>query len=184
MATPTSADRLSQPGCPRLRRFSSHNRWTPADAQQYFGTGFLTRIDTTKSGSASLIYSTYLGGDGANNANLLDFGDAVTGVAVDTSNNAYLTGVTASTGTSFPTDECVSGRSESGQHRAAARSSRASTQRNSTQRLWCIRRIWKAPRSMQVWRIALGPNNVAYVTGTTESSDFPTTTRSIPDNAA
>ncbi len=30
------------------------------------GTGFLTRIDTTKSGSASLIYSTYLGGNGAN----------------------------------------------------------------------------------------------------------------------
>ena len=68
-----------------------------------FGTGFLTRIDTTKSGSASLVYSTYLGGDGANQANFLDFGDAVSGVAVDTSNNAYLAGVTASTGTSFPT---------------------------------------------------------------------------------
>ena len=76
------------------------------------GTGFLTRIDTTKSGSASLVYSTYLGGDGANQANFLDFGDAVSGVAVDTSNNAYLAGVTSIHRTMFPSDERVPGNSQ------------------------------------------------------------------------
>lgn len=53
---------------------------------------FVAKIDTTMSGDASLIYSTYLGGSG------YDEGD---GIAVDGSGNAYVTGYTAST--DFPT---------------------------------------------------------------------------------
>ena len=53
---------------------------------------FVTKIDTTKSGAASLVYSTYLGG------NRLRNGD---GIAVDGSGNAYVTGYTGST--DFPT---------------------------------------------------------------------------------
>ena len=53
---------------------------------------FITKIDTTQSGNASLIYSTYLGGD------LYDYGY---GIAVDGSGNAYVTGYTYST--NFPT---------------------------------------------------------------------------------
>ena len=49
--------------------------------------GFIVSIDTTKSGSASKIYSVVLGGSGA---------DAAYGVAVDSSNNAYVGGTTAS----------------------------------------------------------------------------------------
>jgi hypothetical protein len=51
-------------------------------------TGFLARIDPTKSGTQSLIYSTYLGGSTH---------DVVLGVAVDSTFNAYLIGYTAST---------------------------------------------------------------------------------------
>jgi hypothetical protein len=50
-------------------------------------TSFLTRIDTTKSGGASLIYSTYIGGE------VFDFGIAI---ALGPSNVAYATGATSS----------------------------------------------------------------------------------------
>jgi hypothetical protein len=48
---------------------------------------FVTKIDTTQSGAASLIYSTYLGGESS------DYGS---GIAVDSSGNAYVTGDTYS----------------------------------------------------------------------------------------
>ncbi len=54
--------------------------------------GFLAKLNPAGSGSADLLYSTYLGSSGS------DFGD---GVAVDSSGNAYVTGRTNSTG--FPT---------------------------------------------------------------------------------
>ncbi|MFC2156120.1 SBBP repeat-containing protein, partial [Acidobacteriota bacterium] len=54
---------------------------------------FVSRIDTTRSGAASLIYSTYLGGR--------PYQDYGTGIAVDGSGNAYVTGYTRSS--DFPT---------------------------------------------------------------------------------
>jgi hypothetical protein len=56
-----------------------------------FSDAFVAKIDTTKSGSASLVYSTYLGGSDA------EGGGAV---AVDSSGNAYVTGYTQSS--NFP----------------------------------------------------------------------------------
>ncbi len=53
---------------------------------------FVTKIDTTKSGVASLVYSTYLGGG---------LGDLGVGIAVDAAGSAYVTGSTTST--NFPT---------------------------------------------------------------------------------
>ena len=54
--------------------------------------GFIARIDTTKSGSAGLIYSTYIGGA---------LGDFCAAVAVDPQGNAFVTGETQSP--NFPT---------------------------------------------------------------------------------
>ena len=66
---------------------------TTAGAAQTANAGdfdaFVTKLDATGSG---LVYSTYLGGSGA------DFGD---GIAVDGADIAYLTGATVST--DFPT---------------------------------------------------------------------------------
>jgi len=63
------------------------------------GDAFLTVVDTTRSGSSSLVYSTYLGGDGAGY-----FGDMGLGVATDGSGNAYIVGQTTSDGSGpFPT---------------------------------------------------------------------------------
>jgi hypothetical protein len=57
----------------------------------YLRDAFVTKINTTLSGSASLIYSTYLGGTGI---------DGGTGIAIDSSGNIYVTGYTSST--NFP----------------------------------------------------------------------------------
>ena len=66
------------------------------------GNGFVARIDTTQSGTSSLVYSTYIGG-GGNTSNWL--GDVALDVAVDSSGYAYVTGQTGSDGstTPFPT---------------------------------------------------------------------------------
>jgi hypothetical protein len=53
---------------------------------------FLAKIDLTKSGPASLVYFTYIGGTGS---------DTSTGMALDAAGNVYLTGYTASA--DFPT---------------------------------------------------------------------------------
>jgi hypothetical protein len=56
-----------------------------------FGDAFVTKLNTNLSGAASLVYSTFLGGNGD------DEGD---GIAIDSSGNVYVTGTTTST--SFP----------------------------------------------------------------------------------
>ncbi|HEV2177697.1 MAG TPA: SBBP repeat-containing protein [Terriglobia bacterium] len=58
-----------------------------------FSDAFVTKINPTASGAASLIYSTYLGGSNS------DFGN---GIAVDSGGNAYVTGSTSSV-SDFPT---------------------------------------------------------------------------------
>ncbi len=148
-----------------------------------FGTGFLTRIDTTKSGGASLIYSTYLGGDGANQANFLDFGDAVFGVAVDTSNNAYLSGVTASTGTSFPTMNAFQGSAVAANMDGGAFVTRIDTTKANAASL-IYSTYLEGSTFDAALAIALGPNNVAYVAGSTDSLDFHTTTGAFQTTGA
>lgn len=61
------------------------------------GITFVARLDTTKSGAASLPFSSYLGGsvfDYSNFASELNNGDAGTGIAVDSDGNIYVGGTT------------------------------------------------------------------------------------------
>ena len=152
------------------------------------GNAFVTRIDTTKSGSASLAYSTYLGGSGANaTSSTLGFGEQAQGIAVGSSENAYITGITTST--DFPmTSPTPNGYQTTAPGAVAvgtAFMSRIDTSGT------------KAPAASLVYStylggndnlhldyglaIALKPNStVAYVTGTTESLDFPTFPTAAP----
>ncbi len=57
-------DTFSNPGAPGSGGFAVTAGAFQATPQNTFGTAFLTRIDTTQSGNAGLIYSTYLGGNG------------------------------------------------------------------------------------------------------------------------
>ena len=70
---------------------------TAPDCVKY--TGFLSAFDTTKSGAASLVYSTFLGGTEVAGSNTPM--QQVLGLAADSANNVYVTGVT--TAVDFPT---------------------------------------------------------------------------------
>src|SRR5579862_504505 len=137
------------------------------------GNAFLTRIDTTKSGDAGLIYSTYLGGNGANSANFLGFGDQISGLAVDGANNAYVAGETSST--DFPTVNAFQGSANPSNMEGGAFVTRIDTTKANAASL-VYSTYLEGSTFEAALGIALGPNNVAYVTGTTNSSDFPTTT--------
>ena len=80
---------------------SSNFPTTSGAFQTAFGGGqsnaFVAKLDPTKSGSASLVYSTFLGGSG--DENLQDFLRDI--LAVDFNGSAYVTGTTTST--DFPT---------------------------------------------------------------------------------
>jgi hypothetical protein len=68
----------------------------------YDSEAFFAKINPTLSGSASLLYASYLGGDG----------DEASGIAVDSAGNAYVTGMTSSS--NFPTTSGAFQRSYGG----------------------------------------------------------------------
>jgi len=70
-----------------------------ANASMILGPrAFVAKFDPTQSGAASLIYGTYLGGTGGISGSATDSG---TGIAVDSADNAYITGQAGSP--NFPT---------------------------------------------------------------------------------
>jgi Bacterial Ig-like domain (group 3)/MBG domain (YGX type)/Beta-propeller repeat len=66
---------------------------TPDNGDCIGYTGFLSAFDTTQSGSASLVYSTYIGGTETAAGNSPQ--TQVNGLAADSSNNVYVTGFTS-----------------------------------------------------------------------------------------
>ncbi len=66
---------------------------------------FIAKLDPTKSGAASLIYATYLGGSGDPSSKGSD-GDFASGIAVDGDGEAYIAGGTYSL--NFPNPNCGS----------------------------------------------------------------------------
>ena len=137
-----------------------------------FGTAFLTRIDTTKVGAASLIFSTYFGGNGADEANLLNYGDEAWGVATDSSQHAYLVGATSSTdspATFITSATAYQPAPPAGNTQSSVFVSNIDTTAGSL-----VYSTYLAGSTADLGlAIALGPSNVAYVTGTAFSIDFP-----------
>ena len=68
----------------------------------------MAKFDTTKTGAASLVYSTYLGGKGCSTSPCTTGhdGDQGTGIAVDANGDAYISGLTYSK--NFPNPNCGS----------------------------------------------------------------------------
>jgi Beta-propeller repeat len=142
------------------------------------GSAFLTRIDTTKSSTASLIYSTFLGGDAANNT-FEGFGDFGFGVAVDTSNNAYVAGITTSSTNTFPTTaSALQGQANASNTEGGAFFSKINTAGSGATAL-----VYSTYLEGDVLdegnAIAIGPGGVAYIAGDTFShttaGNFPVT---------
>jgi Cep192 domain 4/Beta-propeller repeat len=141
----------------------------PSNAE---GTAFLTRIDTTKVGAASLIFSTYFGGNGANWANGLGYGDNAWGVATDSSQHAYLVGDTSSN--DAPATFITSGTAYQPTPPAGNTQSSVFVSNIDTTAGSLVYSTYLAGSTFdQGFSIALGPNDAAYVTGSTASTDFP-----------
>jgi hypothetical protein len=115
---------------------------------------FITKINAT--GSA-LVYSTYLGGSGS------DFGY---GIAADSSGNAYVTGTTSST--NFPTANAIQSNLDGPSDDVFI------TKMNATGSSLAYS-TYVGGRGADVGKgIAVDSSGNAYVTGYTESTDFPT----------
>lgn len=146
------------------------------------GNAYLVRIDTTQSGTASLVYSTYLGGSG-DFALSTGTGEEAFGVAVDSSSNAYLTGTTSSL--DFPAST-ANGGPNNGYQVVAPPSivngtvfvAKINTAATGAASLTYASYLGGDSTSVGDFgaAIAVGPGNVAYVAGSTSSIAFPTTT--------
>lgn len=156
--------------------FRTKNAFQSAPASgSNIGTAFVARIDTTLTGDSSLIYSTYLGGNAANagTAGSLGYGDQAFGVAADSAHNAYVVGATTSNDSVFiTTGTAYQSAPPAGNVLGSAFLSKIDTTQTGAASL--VYSTYLAG-SMEDHgnAIALGPANVAYITGTTNSTDFP-----------
>jgi hypothetical protein len=131
------------------------------------GNAFLTEINpSAASGPASLVFSTYLGGSGTGNPSLtFPFGDYAFGVVLGGNNEVFIVGTTTST--NFPVhgtqvDPC--------RNTASAFISEINVATPAVTYSTCL----GGTTGDLGEAIALGPNNLVYLTGQTFSSDFPT----------
>lgn len=126
---------------------------------------FVTKIDPTQSGTASLLYSTYLGGSNQ---------DRGEGIAVDSSGYAYVTGHTIST--DFPTLNQYQG-AQGGWDSFVTK---LDTTQSGTASL-----LYSTYVGGSDWDygndIAVDNSGCAYVTGHTYSTDFPTQNQYMTD---
>jgi len=137
------------------------------------GNAFLTVVDTTRSGSSSLVYSTYLGGDGAGY-----FGDIGLGVAADGSGNAYIVGQTTSDGAGpFPTSSGAYQATLNGASGNAFLTEIATTKSGASSLVYSTYFGGTANGSFgdSADAVALDPSGHVYIAGYAESSNFPTT---------
>jgi hypothetical protein len=118
---------------------------------------FITKIDPRKTGSASLVYSTYVGGIGVD----------ATGIAVDATGNTYIVGSGASPG-DYPTTPGAFQTSTS----ASASGAAFVTKMNPTGSALVYSTFLGSGGPTAV---AIDPDGNAYVTGGTSAADFPTT---------
>jgi len=121
---------------------------------------FVTKLSSSGN---TLIYSTYLGGSS------FDYG---TGIAVDSSNNAYITGTTASS--DFPTQNPFQGSHAGGVDGEVGGGDIFVTKLSSSGNTLSYSTYLGGSGIDFGGGIAVDSSNNAYITGSTRSSDFPT----------
>ncbi len=142
------------------------------------GSAFLTVINTKASGAASLGYSSYLGGDGANSGTAANtFADSGFGIALDSNNHAYITGTTSST--NFP-HSTTNFQSASANTVFTAFISEFDTTKSGAASLVYSTYLGGSGAGDFGTSIDVqSGTTVAYVTGSTNSTDFPTTSGAL-----
>ncbi|HEX7333207.1 MAG TPA: SBBP repeat-containing protein [Pyrinomonadaceae bacterium] len=123
---------------------------------------FVTRLNP--SGSAPLVYSTFVGGNSS---------DAGLGIALDSSGNAYVTGFTFST--NFPTTVGAFDVTHGGFFNGFVRADAFVTKLNLSGSTLVYSTFLGGTDSESGLGIAVDTSGSAYVTGDTSSFDFPTT---------
>jgi Beta-propeller repeat len=149
---------------------SSNFPTTSGAFQATFGGGrtdaFIAKLDPTKSGSASLVYSTFLGGSG--DENFQNFLRDI--LAVDSAGNAYVTGTTTST--NFPTVNPIQATAGGGFDAYVAKLNAAGS--------GLIYSTYLGGSGDDFGRgIAVDSSGNVYVTGQTSSANFPVTSNSF-----
>jgi ASPM-SPD-2-Hydin domain-containing protein/beta-propeller repeat-containing protein/HYDIN/CFA65/VesB family protein len=152
---------------------------TPATAiqtaGQSSGLAFVSRINPTLSGTGSLIYSTLLGGTSSNLG---------TGIAVDASFSAYITGQTTST--NFPATTSAFQSTLKGTAGNAFVARVDTTTANNLLYATYLGGTTTSGSGDTGSAIALGPNSNVFITGNTKATDFPVTSgvlQSSPKNS-
>jgi hypothetical protein len=125
-----------------------------------YGDAFVTKLNPTASGSDSLVYSTLLGGETSS-----DFGKAI---AVDSKGYAYVTGYTNST--DFPTKNAFSSK-RTGPFSDAFVTKLNPAASGSTSLVYST--YLGGSHQDYGYGIAVDSKGNAYVTGRTQSGDFP-----------
>jgi Beta-propeller repeat len=132
------------------------------------GNAFVSEINTSGNGAASLLFSTILGGTGAGSGGF-DFGDYGAGIAVDSTSNAYIVGTTTSP--DFPTQgtaltSCTLNTTSSAFLSVINLATPTAPVLSYSS---CL-----AGSTAEIGNaIALGPANLVFLTGQTFSTDFP-----------
>jgi hypothetical protein len=137
------------------------------------GNAFLTRIDTTKSGSSSLIYSTLLGGSSTTGR------DIAYAVAVDDNENAFVAGAACSS--DFPITSSTAYGISVGPHCSGFLSQVDTTKSGSAGLVYSTFIGGMDPSNPVGWgddveNVLLDSSHKVYVSGAAGSSDFPSTT--------
>ena len=133
--------------------------------------GYNAFVAKLNSAGSALVYSTYLGGSGEVPSGQMLGGDWGQGIAVDSSGNAYVTGVTTST--NFPTVNPFQATNKA----AAAHPGNDTAfvaKLNSTGSALVYSTYLGGSEADEGFGIAVDSAGNAYVTGATQSRDFPT----------
>lgn len=142
-----------------------------------YGSAFVSRIDTTQAGTNSLIYSTYLGGSGKGSSGAISYpyGDAGWGITVDSSNNAYVVGITTSIDLPTTSNALLKTAPSAVGTTAGVFVAQINTAPpgGSTSLTYLTYLVGSTVNGDFGYAIALGPSNIVYVTGQTNDPGFP-----------
>jgi hypothetical protein len=162
--TGVTASPSAFPTTPGALQSRSSAQGGPSDLWPSGAGVFVVKLDLTRSGAGALVYSTYIGGD-----------DVSTGIALDAAGEAFITGITSSQ--SFPTTPgALQPKLAPGFLKAFVVKLSPTGALDYATYLGDLARTFGDSQWLAVAADAVGN---AYLTGHTESVDFPTTPSAV-----